>query len=206
MLKVLPAALTALLLIVGCTPQAPRDRGLNSAQASVAWSRHQATIAEIEGFLITGRVASAELDLRADLRWLQQSDRYFELRLAGPFGAGAVELRGDPSQVEVRSGDGVEQTASPEAWIRQRYGWTLPIAGLRYWALGIPDPAAPSQPVLDAQGRLASLVQNGWTLTYSEYKREGEYDLPRKFEADNGRIKLKLLIDRWTTTPTFRAP
>ena len=204
-MKSLAAALAALLLLAGCS-LSPQQRPLSSTEKGAAYARHEASILSIESFQVDGRAASAELGFRADLRWLERADRHYELRLAGPFGAGAVELRGDPYLVEVRSSEGVQQTADPEGWIRNRYGWTLPISGLRYWALGIPNPHIPSQPSLDAQGRLATLIQSGWKLTYSEYRREGEYDLPRRFEADNGQVRLKLLIDRWNLQPESSSP
>ncbi|EIT69913.1 lipoprotein insertase outer membrane protein LolB [Hydrocarboniphaga effusa] len=204
-MKALVAALAALLLLAGCS-LSPQQRELSSAEKGAAYARHEAQILGIESFQVDGRAASAELGFRADLHWLERADRHFELRLAGPFGAGAVELRGDADLVEVRNSDGVQQTADPEGWIRHRYGWTLPISGLRYWALGVPNPRIPSQPSLDAQGRLETLIQNGWKLTYSEYRREGEYDLPRRFEADNGQVRLKLLIDRWNLQPEIGSP
>lgn len=204
-MKAFAAALAALLLLAGCS-LTPQQRELGPTEKGAAYARHEAQILGIESFQVDGRAASAELGFRADLRWLERADRHYELRLAGPFGAGAVELRGDPYLVEVRSSEGVQQTADPEGWIRNRYGWTLPISGLRYWALGIPNPQLPSQPSLDAQGRLASLIQSGWKLTYSEYRREGEYDLPRRFEADNGQVRLKLLIDRWNLQPETGSP
>lgn len=193
--------LLAIAVLQGCVHQARDDAALPPSRLGMAWLLHQERIAEIGPFLITGRVASSELDLRADLRWQELNDRVFELRLAGPFGAGAVELRGDPDLVEVRTSDGVQQTTNPEEWIYRRFGWTLPINGLRYWALGIPNPDLPATPVLDDQGRLAGLEQSGWQLVYSEYREQGSYDLPRRFEASNGKIKLKLIIDRWEFPP-----
>ncbi|WP_428309419.1 lipoprotein insertase outer membrane protein LolB [Hydrocarboniphaga sp.] len=199
----LVAATTLLTLLAGCVgaPLAPQ-REDSPAAREAAWRLHQNSLVAIDHFLMNGRVTSAELALRADLRWNQGADGHFELRLAGPFGAGAVELRGDAQGVEVRNSDGVQYTRDPEAWIRARYGWTLPIAGLRYWALGLPIPQAPSQHQLDADGRLDTLTQNGWLLRYTEYRAQNGYDLPRRFEANNGRVTLKLLIDTWDELPT----
>jgi len=177
-------------------PQRP-----DQAETEARWSLHQASLQPIDRFLMSGRVTSAELALRADLRWHEDTDGRYELRLAGPFGAGAVELRGDAQGVEVRNADGSQYTSDPEGWIRARYGWTLPINGLRHWALGLPIPELPAQRVLDDSGRLATLAQDGWTLSYTEYNAQNGYDLPRRFEADNGRVKLKLLIDRWDELP-----
>ena len=186
------------MLLSACAATMPaRQAPAGEAQ----WSLHQASLQPIDRFLMSGRVTSAELSLRADLRWREDADGRYELRLSGPFGAGAVELRGDAQGVEVRNSDGSQYTSDPEGWIRARYGWTLPIKGLRHWALGLPIPGAPSQRMLDDSGRLATLAQNGWTLSYTEYRAQNGYDLPRRFEADNGQVKLKLLIDRWDELP-----
>lgn len=192
----------ALLALAGCVaaPVQPQ-RDDSPAAREALWRLHQASLGAIDRFLMSGRVTSAELGLRADLRWKQNAGGPFELRLAGPFGAGAVELRGDTQSVEVRNSDGVQYTRDPEGWIRARYGWTLPIGGLRHWALGLPIPDSRSQRQLDASGRLETLSQNGWVLRYTEYRAQNGYDLPRRFEADNGQVKLKLLIDQWDELP-----
>lgn len=198
------AALAAALGLssYGCTTSGgTRPPVADAAAAQAAWVSREAALAGIDRFLFSGRVASAELGLRADLRWRQNPDGRFELRLAGPFGTGAVELRGDAQLVEVRSSEGSQFTPDPEGWIRSRYGWTLPIAGLRYWTLGLPAPGSPAQRRLDAQGRLEGLEQNGWQIEYGEYRAQAGYDLPRRFEASNGQMRLKLVIDRWEELP-----
>jgi outer membrane lipoprotein LolB len=203
-MKSVGAALVAAALIAvsGCVTTPPQpQRDDTPAAREALWRIHRASLSPVDRFLLTGRITSAELALRADLRWQQDADGHFELRLAGPFGVGAVELRGDAQGVEVRNSDGVQYTRDPEAWIRARYGWTLPIAGLRHWALGLPIPGSPSQRQLDESGRLASLTQNGWALSYTEYREQNGYDLPRRFEANNGQVTLKLLIDTWDELP-----
>lgn len=202
-MRSLAAWMMAASVLGGCatTRSAPPPVTAPLPAREHAWNLHHNDISNIDRFLLSGRVASSELNLRADLRWLQSADGRFELRMSGPFGAGAVELRGDPSLVEVRNGEGSQFTSDPEGWIRARYGWTLPIGGLRHWVLGTPIPGSPSQEQIDEQGRLSGLVQNGWSLTYTEYRRQGTHDLPRRFEADNGNIKLKLIVDRWDDLP-----
>src|SRR3546814_6154436 len=74
---------------------------------------------------------------------------------------------------------------------------TLFRSGLRWWVLGLPAPNAPAQIELDAQGRLAALTQVGWTLQYQEYQDVGGIALPRRFEAKNQQITLKLIADEW---------
>lgn len=139
--------------------------------------------------------------VKGDLRWRQLPQDRFELRVTGPFGIGALELRGDAQSVEVRSKEGVFQTTDPEGWLRERYGWSLPIAGLRYWALGVPAPGIPATLDFDTLGRAARLQQGGWSIDYAEYADASALSLPRRFDADNQQVRLRLLIDRWEQAP-----
>src|SRR3546814_670822 len=120
---------------------------------------HHDTLASIQHFTLNGRAASG-VGVKADLRWQQFDDGHFEIRIAGPFGAGAVAISGTPDHVEIRTKYGIEHTDDPQAWLFQRAGWSFPIAGLRWWVLGLPAPNAPAQIELDAQGRLAALTQS----------------------------------------------
>ena len=54
-----------------------------------------------------------------------------------------------------------------ERELQWRYGWTIPVRSLRYWALGIPDPSVPATTELDEQGRLQTLEQNNWRVEIS---------------------------------------
>src|SRR3546814_19517688 len=82
---------------------------------------HHDTLASIQHFTLNGRAASG-VGVKADLRWQQFDDGHFEIRIAGPFGAGAVAISGTPDHVEIRTKDGIEHTDDPQAWLFQRAG------------------------------------------------------------------------------------
>lgn len=195
--------LAGLLLLTACSAQTVRPtpqpaRPANPALATLDWETRKARLTTVDRFSLSGRVASSELDLRADLRWRQSPGGVFDMRLSGPFGAGAVELHGDANGgVQIKTPEGTQYTRDPEGWIRTRYGWTLPIRGLRYWALGVPAPGSQAQWTLDPKGRAATLTQNGWQISYPDYQAAGRIDLPRRFDASNGQLRLKLIVDRW---------
>ncbi len=197
------AASLALVLLAACAtlPQPAVDR----SDVAGRWQTHRDALSAITQFALDGRAASG-VGLKADLRWKQFGDGRFETRIAGPFGAGAVAISGTPHDVEIRTKDGTERTRDPQAWLQQHAGWTFPVDGLRWWALGLPSPDSPAQLSFDAQGRLASLTQDGWTLQYDEYQDVQGLDLPRRFEAASARITLKLIIDRWHDIETSRDP
>lgn len=191
------AAAALALLLSACASFAPQPTAPGSAsEAAAAWQRHRRDVAAISAFTLDGRAANS-LGVKADLRWRQHADGTFDARIAGPLGAGAAALSGNPRHVEIRTANGVEASDDPEAWMLERAGWTLPLRGLRWWALGLPAPGSPAHTEVDGQGRLALLEQNGWTLLYTEYMDVDGMTLPKRFEASNEQIRLKLLIDRW---------
>lgn len=167
-------------------------------QARAAWEQRQARLSQVDGFVVQGRVASSAVGFRADLRWRQFADDRFDMRLSGPFGAGAAELSGSADHILVRQGDQPPQLATdPEAWLERALGVRLPVRGLRWWALGLPDPAVPHHLQLDAEGRIQYLAQADWELVYLEYRSQDGIDLPRRIDARSGDTRVIVLADRW---------
>jgi outer membrane lipoprotein LolB len=194
------AATAALLAALsGCAPLAQRPAAPPvSAAQQQAWTQRQQQLAHVDHFTVIGRVASSALGFKADLRWKQNPDGTFAMRVAGPFGARAAELSGDPSYVQVRTGEDTTFTTDPEAWLAQAIGCRIPVLGLRWWALGLPSPGRTDDLVLDRDGRAAFIRQNGWELAYTEYAAAEGFDLPRRIEAKSGDTRVLLIADRWS--------
>jgi outer membrane lipoprotein LolB len=106
-------------------------------------------------------------------------------------------LNGQPRDLVVRTKDGALRTSDPEAYMQQQLGWSLPIAGLRWWVLGIPAPGSAPRVQIDEQGRALSLDQDGWHIDYSEYQTFGERPVPRKIELASAERGFRLVIDQW---------
>lgn len=190
----------AALLLGGCTTLMQQDNGQQRAESN--WAAHRAAIEQIKQFSLQGRVASGgTFGITGDLRWRQNADGSFDLRLSGPFGAGAVAIAGTKNLVEVKTGKGSCTTADPEGWIKEKMGWTFPVAGLRWWVLGLPAPHSGAQLELAIDGRPKALTQDGWRLDYGEYQNAGGVLLPRKFEIANSEVKIKVIVDRWNDLP-----
>ncbi len=196
--------LLLLALIVGTLPGCallrtpPSAPVTPSAQLEAAWTQRVERLTPVTRFVVQGRVASSAIGFKADLRWRQWPDQRFEMRVAGPFGAGAAELSGTPARVQVRTGeDAPTISTDPEAWLQRALGVRLPVRGLRWWALGLPDPEHPYQLWLDEHGRAARIVQLEWELEYPDYRAAGALDLPRRIDARNGDTRVIVLADRW---------
>lgn len=200
-LLILAALLAALPGCALLRPQ-PGTAPANTAQQA-AWQERVARITPIDRFTMQGRVAGGALGFKADLRWKQHADGRFEMRVAGPFGARAAELAGDALQVTVRTGhDAATVTTDPEAWLEQALGVRLPVRGLRWWVLGLPAPDSAHDILLDpVNGRALRIAQNGWELSYLEYRNADSLDLPRRIEARNGDTRVLVLADRWSQLP-----
>ena len=70
-----------------------------------------------------------------------------------------------------------------ETDLKIRYGWTLPVTSLRYWALGIPDPATTSVLEFGDDGLPSVILQRGWTVKFNEYREGGGQSMPRRISA-----------------------
>ncbi|MGH8460661.1 MAG: lipoprotein insertase outer membrane protein LolB [Stenotrophobium sp.] len=190
-----------LALLAGCAslrPTATENPGINAGRGA----QQRAQLQQIKDFTVQGRIAGGVLGVKGDVNWQQSADGSFSLRISGPFGMGASSISGTPQQVTVRDGDGKSQVADPQQWLQQNLGWTLPIARLRWWVLGLPAPDAAVQQIgYNADGTLASLQQDGWQLDYTEYRAADGYDLPRKLQISSANANFRVVIDDWSGLP-----
>lgn len=138
---------------------------------------------------------------QGNFAWLQTGDTTV-LRVAGPFGAGAYEIRWEPERLTVLSGRGevAADYTGPDAarrFLEEQLGWSLPVTNARYWILGLAGPDTAARETLDGSGLLAALVQDGWDVSYGEYQPEGAVALPRKLVLSSTTGRIRLVIDHW---------
>ncbi len=169
-------------------------------QRSQAWKVHQQTLVGLEHWSFSARLAvkdKVEDSWSASLRWQQGGDSY-DIRLSGAFGQGAVRLFGHTGYAVIETADHAALTAtSAELLMEEQLGWSVPVRGLKYWLVGLPEPSLITRQRLDAFGRLSELEQSGWQVRYSNYQRVDGLELPRKLELENARLRARLVIDRW---------
>lgn len=163
------------------------------------WDRRAAVLAELEDYEFSGRIGvkAGDEGFNGKLRWRQARDD-FSATVSGPLGVGTVRVAGNGDRVELTDKDGVTTVlADVEPDLYYRYGWTIPVESLRYWALGIPDPRLPAETAFADSGELEALVQRGWTVTISRYEEAGGQPMPRRLSAQNAGTTVRLVIDRW---------
>ena len=108
-----------------------------------SWESRNQILSARSDWEFNGRVGvSTETDgFDGKLRWIQH-DEDFQVTVSGKLGIGAIRVEGDGQSVLLTDKNGVEtRLENAEMELRARYGWTIPIESLRYWALGIPDPS-----------------------------------------------------------------
>lgn len=166
----------------------------------VAWQQRQAKLSDFDNWSMQGRVATGQLlGWTGNLSWRERGE-HFDVRLAGPLGAGGMRANGTLEQVEIQTSDGQHFiTSNPDALVKKSLGWSFPLKPLRYWARGIPAPGDYQQISVNDQGQLKSLKQDGWTLAYLDYTTPtgAPTSLPRRVVLDNGDTRIRLVVDRW---------
>lgn len=183
-----------LLLISGCATR----QGLELPDIS-NWDARQSVLGDLDDWEFSGRIGvSAGVEgFNGKLRWRQQEGE-FRATVSGPLGFGTVRIEGSGATVVHTDKHGVRTVLDDaEADLRLRYGWTIPVRSLRYWALGIPDPAAPAETRLNDDGQLEALAQRDWTVTFTRYRKGGGQLMPSRLSAVNADTRVRLVIDHW---------
>jgi outer membrane lipoprotein LolB len=129
----------------------------------------------------------------ASVYWSQEKENY-NLKLFGPLGMGAVELKGKPGEVVYIDNQGHSyQASSAEILLQQNLGWQLPVSNLSYWVRALPAPNIASQKNYNINHQLILLQQQGWNINYLDYQSQ----LPHIIQLKNGNIDLRLVINQW---------
>jgi outer membrane lipoprotein LolB len=164
---------------------------------------------ELQGrdhFALKGRVAVAagKDGFNATLRWTQNGSRS-QVSLEGPLGAGGVQITADGTNLSIVNshGDHLDSEAARTELVA-RLGFDPPLSSLRYWILGVPDPAMPSKEAVDPQQqRLQSLEQDGWQIDYGGYipgsAGVGGAALPAKMTVQRPGVRVRLVVDGWSS-------
>ena len=188
------AALAALALLAGCRTAPP------ALPASLTWQVRQLQLQARAHFTLKGRVAvaAAGTGFNASLRWVQDGGSSWAT-LQGPLGAGGVEVATEGGELHIVTSNGAELRGdAARAELNARLGFDPPLARLRYWILGVPDPATPADETLDeAHQRLKSLTQDGWHIDYANYMTSGDEWLPSRVTLERADVRVRLIVDAW---------
>lgn len=136
-----------------------------------------------------------------DLFWNQNKDVY-KIRLIAAMGQGTVLIKGDALGVSLRTSEGEVYADNADELLSSYFGVVVPLTGLHDWLRGVPSADGSIQKQLwDEQGQLHKLVQDGWNIEMSAYKKVGQYILPHTFylsRDDQSELEIRLIIQQWT--------
>ena len=157
--------------------------------------------AALQHWHISGKVGIRLQDQAhsAYIEWTQHANA-FDVLLFGPLGQSKNRLTGRPGDVQLKlaSGDTWHDT-SPEALLDKLYGWQLPISRAQYWVKGLPAPQTPATTRFNADGSLAHLMQDGWSIDYVAYQNASPLQLPQKLIMRYSNVRVTLIITQWNS-------
>ena len=187
-------AAAALVLLAACRTTPP------AAPAPSSWQQRRPELQARAHFALKGRVAVAAggQGFNASLRWMQEGAAS-QVSLEGPLGAGAVHISAQGNDLNIATANGRKlESDAARAELSARLGFDPPLASLRYWVPGVPDPAQPAAETLDeAHQRLAQLDQDGWRIDYGSYVAVGAEWLPARVTLVRDDVRVKLIVDNW---------
>jgi outer membrane lipoprotein LolB len=164
-----------------------------------AWPARQAHLETTDEWEFSGRIGISAGDEGLNGKfWWRQDGVVFRARISGPIGVGTIFINGDRRELTLTEQDGtVTELEDAEIDLRARYGWTIPVTSLRFWALGIPDPSSPAELRFNADGLADEIGQRDWLVTIDQYREGGGQPMPRRLTAVSGDFRVRLIIDEW---------
>jgi outer membrane lipoprotein LolB len=182
--------LACALLLTGC-----KTVQVHTTAPLTPWDERATALAHARTWQLDGRAAAAlgQEGWQASLDWRQSGDSS-ELHLAGPLGIGALVLDMSPDGLAL---NGAAPSPAVAAQLEARLGFELPLENLRYWLLGIPNPAVPFELTRNALDRAQHLSQAGWSIDYDQYRPQGGDQLPARIVLRRADARVRIAVDRW---------
>jgi outer membrane lipoprotein LolB len=186
-LRWLPACL---LLLAGCAGHTPMP-----GVPGTPWERRMLDLQRTPSWSLDGRagVALGSQGWQASLQW-QESESQADLHLAGPLGIGAMEIKSGPDGIAL---NGAPPSDTMTQQLTEKLGFELPLLSLRYWLLGVPDPAVAFDLTRNEQQRAAHLSQGEWSIDYDRYLPVNGDVLPGRLVLSRGDVRVRIFIDHW---------
>jgi outer membrane lipoprotein LolB len=128
-----------------------------------------------------------------------QDDATTRLDLRGPLGAGSVRLVVTPDSFSLADGTGrVLDAEAAKAGLEARLGADLPWGHLRYWMLGLAAPGGGAAVQEFGAAPWRVIEQSGWRLAYESFAEVQGVNLPTRFAAERGSVRVRVIVDRWS--------
>jgi outer membrane lipoprotein LolB len=193
--------LATILLMGGCATFSPPPTPPTNASVN---QKHLATLANIKAFSLKGRlgVVTNPRGFSGGIEWQHQNIND-NIDIFSPVGGKVANIAKNPSGVTLTTQDSHSIKANDaESLTEATLGWRLPLSGLSDWAIGRPTASKIETSSWDEQGRLTTLKQDGWDISYEAYIQINGADnngvfLPSKVVLKSEKVNLKLLVEKW---------
>ena len=193
-------------LLAACTTQPVRAPIAGDAQQHQI-ARERALIAQAR-WSLQGRVAlsNGREGGSGRIDWRQEGARY-RVVLDAPITHQGWQLSGDATHARIDGlAGGPREGDDPARLLFETTHWEIPVMAMIAWVRGTrADQAIHGTAILSfgADGRLAGMVQDGWSLSYDDWRPAGgdQPDLPGRVEARRGEARVRLVIDQWGAEP-----
>lgn len=194
----------AVLLLGACAGRAPREALPPLAAApAIHQAQREAALAMRPDWSLQGRVAlsNGRNGGSGRIDWQQRGDHY-SVALSAPITRQSWRLSGNARGARLEGLDGgPREGADPARLLREATRWEIPVMALADWVRGLRASAdhGPAQLAFGADGRLARIEQDGWTIDYTAWQAPGGgAELPVRLNARRGDASVRLVVDQWT--------
>jgi outer membrane lipoprotein LolB len=192
-------ALILALILTACATQPTAPSSLPAPTNASINQQHLATLANIKAFSLKGRlgVVTQKQGFSGNIEW-QHQPVTDNIDVYSPVGGKVANIAKTPSGVTLTDQKGRSISAQDtESLTEMTLGFRLPLTGLSDWALGRPNASKIAASSWDEKGRLLTLKQDGWDISYENYSENNGVDLPSKIVLKSEKVNLKLLIENW---------
>ena len=194
------------LFLGACATQPAQPPATPAPTNAGIHQQHLATLATIKNFSLKGRlgVVTQKQGFSGSIEWQHQSYKNNQTNLDNidvysPVGGKVANI--------TKTADGVTLTdqkshsisaQNAESLTDMTLGFRLPLTGLSDWALGKPTASKIDASTWDEKGRLLTLKQDGWDISYENYTDIDGISLPKKILLKSEKVNLKLLVEKWS--------
>lgn len=193
-----------LVLLLSSCASLPPSTNLPPANSS-AHLQHLTALNGIKSFALKGRlgVVTQKQGFSGGIDWQHQVNSNQltstdNIDVFSPLGSKLANIAKAPTGVTLTSQDGHTINAQDaESLTEATLGFRLPLTGLSDWALGKPTKSNIEASSADEKGRLLTLKQDGWDISYENYTENNGIFLPNKIILKSDKVNLKLLVEAW---------
>lgn len=169
------------------------------------WALHRTRVEAVSAWRVEGKVGirNAGRLWQGGVHWLHEEGGD-SMDLLEPGGRTWMRLSGRAGSARAVDGTGRAYRAeSFDELAADVLGVEVPVSSLRYWIVGVPAPGAPiSSARINRDGRAGEFDQNGWRVSYLEYRPVEipslqPLALPSLLVLTRGGVKVTVAAKRW---------